>query len=147
MSRCTDEVKYWRELWRKARRFSINLPEKEWCNYWHQHFDWHSRGKQSRFEYRKHIRPLMFAFARAQHELSNQPKPYQVFVRIYPADPGSDALYIHTPNPHSEFPETFDDCQFIGVVPPLLMGLVNMERYKIGVSKYEGDKWYTVIPK
>lgn len=147
MRRISDEGKYWRDLWKSARCFSINLPEKDWCNYWHQHFDWDSRGKKSRFEHRKHLRPLMFAFARAQRELAVQPKPYQVFVRIYPTDPGSDALYVHTPNPHTAFPEAFDDCQFVSTVPPLLMGLVSTQRYKIGVSEYEGDKWYTVISK
>lgn len=147
VSKANDELKYWRLLWRKARRIVINLPDKKWCDYWHAHFDWESRGKRSRFEHRKHIRPLMFAFARAKNELANQLTPYQVFVCIYPSDPGLDALYVHTPNPQTEFPVAFEKYQFTDACPPLLMGLVDIERCKVGVSKYEGDTCYTVIPR
>lgn len=138
MSRSAEELAYWRGLWRKARGFAVDLADKGWCNYWHQHFDWYGRGKRSRFEHRKHIRPLMHTFARVQRELARQATPCQVFVRIYPSDPGSDAVYVHTPNPYSEFPDPFADCRFIDTVPPLLMGLVTLERYRIGVSECDG---------
>lgn len=147
LPRRESEREYWLKLWRDARQFAVDLPDRQWCNYWHKHFDWHSRGSRSRFEHRKHIRPLMRAFARAQQELSQEALASQVFVQIHPQDPGSDALYIHTPNPHSEFPEPFDRCRFASVLPPLLMGLVSKERYRIGVSEYDGKRWYTIIPK
>ncbi len=147
MRRSKEEGKYWRDVWRKARGFAVHLSKKDWCNYWHQHFCWSSEGIKNRFEHRKHIRPLMQAFARTQRELADQTMPYQVFVCINPIDPSMDALYVHTPNPHSAFPVTFDDCRFIDTLPPLLMGLVNTERYKIGVSESGRDKWYTIIPR
>jgi len=147
LNRTNEELKYWRILWRKARRLAINLPDKKWCDYWHMHFDWDSRGKRSCFEHRKHIRPLMFALAKTKGELARQPTPYQVFACIYPSDPGSDALYVHTPNPQTEFPAQFENCLFTDVCPPLLMGLVDLERYKIGVSKSQSDMYYTVIPR
>lgn len=143
-----DEIEYWRRLWRKARRFAIDLPGKKWCDLWHTHFDWDSRGRRSRFEHRKHIRPLMFALARANTELASQSTPYQLFACIYPTDPGSDALYVHTPNPQSEFPATFEEYQFTDACPPLLMGLVDVDRYKVGISKkIQGGSYYAVIPR
>lgn len=141
-----DELKYWRHVWRKARRLSINLSDKQWCDNWHVHFDWAGRGSLSRFEHRLHIRPLMHAFARAKSELEKQMTPYQVYVRIHPADPGSDALFVHTPNPHTQFPTAFEDCQFLDACPPLLMGLVNLARFKVMVSSCEGDTSYTIVP-
>lgn len=147
INKANDELKYWRLLWRKARCLAINLPDKKWCDYWHTHFDWKSRGKRSRFEHRKHIRPLMFAFARVKSELANQLTPYQVFVCIYPLDPGSDAIYVHTPNPQTEFPRTFEECEFTDACPSLLMGLVDFERCKVGVSKHQGETCYTIIPR
>lgn len=145
-SLANDDRKYWRLLWRKARRISINLSGKKWCDNWHVHLDWVGRGRLSRFEHRLHLRPLMHAFARAKSELENQTKPYQVYVRIQPADPGSDALFVNTPNPHTQFPAPFEDCQFLDACPPLLMGLVNLERFKVGVSSHDGHTSYTIIP-
>jgi hypothetical protein len=147
MSEHNDELKYWRGVWKAARTLHVDISGDGWCNYWHQHFDWDSRGKCSRFEHRKHIRPLMRAFSRVQCELAHQDKPHQVYVCIYPTDPGSDALYVHTPNPHSAFPAQFEDLKFISALPPLLMGLVSLDRYQIGVSECDGDKWYTIIPR
>ncbi|MGZ5818432.1 MAG: hypothetical protein ACXWJD_06760, partial [Burkholderiaceae bacterium] len=117
MSEHTDELKYWRGVWKKARTLHVDITGENWCNYWHQHFDWDSRGKRSRFEHRKHIRPLMRAFARVCSELEKQDKPHQVFVGIYPSDPGSDALYVHTPNPHTEFPAQFEELKLITTLP------------------------------
>ena len=146
-TRYAEERKYWRNIWNGARRILIDMPGMKWCDYWHIHFDWESRGKHSRHEHRRHIRPLMHAFARAQGELRRQSTPYQIFVCIHPSDPGSDALYIHTPNPQTEFPVKFNDCRFSNSIPPLLMGLVNAGRYEIGISEHKGSIWYTVIPK
>jgi len=147
MRRRNDERKYWKAIWRKARRMAINLPDKKWCDYWHTHFDFESSGMRSRCEHRRHIRPLMRAFARVQCELASQSMPYQVYACIFPSDSGSDALYVHTPNPQTEFPVAFDESRFAGKVPPLLMGLVNLDSYNICISESKGCAWYTVIPR
>jgi hypothetical protein len=31
-------------------------------------------------------------------------KPFQLWIVIFPHDSGSDCIFLHTPNPHSEFP-------------------------------------------
>lgn len=126
---------------------TVNLTDKKWCDYWHIHLDREGRGERSRLEHRKHIRPLMLAFARARSELANQLTPHQVFVCIHPSDPGSDALFVHTPNPQTGFPATFEGCEFMNACPPLLMGLVDIERWKVGVSKFRGETVYTVLPR
>lgn len=143
----TDELKYWYKVWRRVRRFKIDLPDKKWCNYWHIHVDSDSRGTRSRSEHRKHIRPLMLAFARAKIELKGEAQASQVFACIYPSDPGSDALYIHTPNPYGTFPASFDDCRFTDTCPPLLMGVVDMMQYRIGISGYGSRVSYKVLAR
>jgi len=143
----SEGVKYWHNLWRRARRFRVDLPHKKWCDYWHTHFDWESRGLRSRSEHRKHIRPLMHAFARAKNELKDHAQPSQIFACIYPSDPGSDGLYVHTPNPNSSFPTVFDKCRFTDACPPLLIGLVDMRLYQIGISTVENDVAYTILPR
>jgi hypothetical protein len=141
------ERKYWRKLWREVRGFRINLPDKQWCNYYHQHFDWDSRGAKSRLEHRKHIRLMMHAFARARVELASQETPYQLWAQIHPSDPGSDAIYVHTPNPHTEFPMGDSDERSVSLVPPLMMGLVCLKSYRLVVCESESSKWYVVSPR
>ncbi|MEC5398831.1 hypothetical protein [Uliginosibacterium sp. H1] len=141
------ELEYWRGVWQSARTLSVDIAGDNWCNYWHEHFDWESRGTRSRLEHRKHLRPLMHAFARVQSQLHQQSKPHQVFVSIYPNDPGSDALYVHTPNPHSDYPAEFGGMQFVTWLPPLLIGVVSLDRYRVGVTRYEGDHRFTILPR
>lgn len=143
----TKELKYWHNIWRRASHFKVDLPDKKWCDYWHTHFDWESRGTRSRSEHRKHIRPLMLAFARAKSELKRQAQSSQVFACIYPSDPESDALYIHTPNPYSAYPALFDDCRFTNNCPPLLMGLVDMVQYRIGISGDGSSVSYKILTR
>lgn len=147
MTKHLDELTYWRKVWRRARTLRVDVSGEAWCNHWHQHFDRDGLGSRSRLEHRKHIRPLMRAFSRVRHELAHQGKPHQVYVCIHPMDPGSDAIYVHTPNPHSEFPSHFDDLKFISMLPPLLMGLVSLAHYQVGIGKYKGQNWYTVLPR
>lgn len=137
---------YWRRIWRKARTVQIGLEEKGWCDLWHMHLDWDGRGNISRTEHRRHLKPLITAFSRAQHELRTGSVPYQIFLSIHPKDAGSDALYVHTPNPQSEFPMSFDHCRFLDCVPPLLMGLVPQGRYRIGVSGNGDSQCFIIFP-
>lgn len=146
-STAEDERKYWRLLWRKARRTTINLPGKKWCDYWHMHFDMEGRGQRSRFEHRKHIRPLMLAFARAKSELAHQATPYQIFACIDPSDPGSNALFVHTPNPQTDFPAVFEEYEFTATCPPLLMGLIDIRQYQIGFLTRQGKTHYLVVAR
>ncbi|MFZ6800536.1 hypothetical protein [Undibacterium sp. Di24W] len=147
MHKRKDDLKYWRELWKKARTLRVDISGENWCNHWHQHFDWDSRGEQSRLEHRKHIRPLMRAFSKVRNELTKQEEPFQIFVSINPSDPGSDALYVHTPNPHTDFPLVFEDLTFITTLPPLLLGLVCLKNYQVGVSGYDNEKQFTILKK
>jgi hypothetical protein len=42
-----------------------------------------------------------------------------------------DAIYIHTENPHSEFPRIFNNLKIINALPNALVGLVDSSDYDI----------------
>jgi hypothetical protein len=138
---------YYRKLWKHARTFHVNLPKRKWCDLWHEHFDLNGFGNLSRYHRDKHLRILFHAFRLAQVELSAQTSPYQVFLNISRDDSGSDAIYVHTPNPNSSpFPADFGQYQFLSHVPPLLATHVDSSRYRIGQESFDDRVWYVVIP-
>lgn len=123
---------YYRQLRRKVRTFRVDLPKKKWCDLWHDHFDWNGVGNHSAIDRKKHLSALFYAFRLAQRELAAQSIPYQIFLNISCLDSGSDALYVHTPNPNStEFPIVFEGGIYLTDVPPLLMGGVDLNCYHI----------------
>ncbi|MGJ8674265.1 hypothetical protein [Rubritalea sp.] len=48
-------------------------------------------------------------FRRYAQKLEKLTLAHQLFISIAKDDAGCDAVYIHSPNPHSEFPIIFDD--------------------------------------
>jgi hypothetical protein len=139
---------YYRKLQRSAHTFRVDLPRKKWCNLWHTHLDWDGFGNLGPLHRRRHLAALFHAFRMAQRELAAQPMPYQIFLNISLRDSASDAIYVHTPNPHAtEFPLSFDECAFLTHAPPLLAGRVDLDRYRICRKSHGKDVWYLVIPK
>jgi hypothetical protein len=140
-----DSHEYWRKIWRNARTVRVELEKTGWCDQWHMHLDLNGRGNINRTEHRRHLKPLFTAFYRVQHELRGASVPCQVFLSIHPKDAGSDALYVHTPNPQSEFPLDFSYCSFVDYIPPLLMGLLQQDRYRIGACGNGDEQCFIVL--
>lgn len=139
---------YYCNLWRKSHKFCVNLPQKKWCDLWHEHFDWKGIGNRSKLDRRKHLNALFHAFNRAQRELIVQEKPYQIFLNISFRDSASDAIYVHTQNSHStQFPLSFDDCSLLSYLPPLLIGHVDRNRYCVMRQTEGKDVWFIIVPR
>jgi hypothetical protein len=136
---------YYRRLFREARQFRVNLRDKQWCDLWHQHFDWRGYGNHSHADHRHHLRALFLAFERARRELATQPIPHQIFLYISAGDAGSNALYVHTANPNgTPFPRAFSGVRELRHVPGLLRGLCNTEHYWIGSEHTNDGLWYII---
>lgn len=88
------------------------LGPVDWFHYWHQHLDWDGLGDSSprlrRIFLEGHAR-LFWYLASQAHCLG---KPYQIWICLSVADAGQDAVYLHTANPHSEFPALFPDVRW-----------------------------------
>jgi hypothetical protein len=109
----------------EARGFRVNMARKKWCDLWHMHLDWNGEGKASVHIHREFIRAHFVAFRNARRELVRHGTPYQLFLAIYPSDPESDALYVHTENPQTPFPHDFGEVAEVTTIPWLLRHFVD----------------------
>ena len=73
-------------------------------DHWHQHLDWDGLGNLSprlrRIFIEGHARLFRY-LAQQAHRLG---QPYQIWIGLNLNDAGCDAVYMHTANPHTEFP-------------------------------------------
>jgi len=134
------------EALERARRFKINIERKLWCNMWHTHFDWKGFGNISRFHRNRYLQVLFRCFCSVRAELKGLSRPYQVFITIHERDSGQDALFVHTPNPHTTFPVVFSEHEFVDFVPPLLSPHVNLGQCRIGRFVGGDGMSYVVMP-
>jgi hypothetical protein len=83
------------------------------CHYFdHWHLDWDGVG-----DFNPKIRLItieahMKVFAAIAKESGILNSPFQLFISLARRDAGQDAVYLHTPNPHSPFPAEFDDVKW-----------------------------------
>ncbi len=112
-------------LMHEVRSFRLNMARKQWCDLWHTHFDWNGEGKASIHIHREFVRAHFIAFRNARKELIRHGAAYQLFLAIYPTDPESDALYVHTKNPQTPFPHDFGEVTELVTTPWLLRHFVN----------------------
>jgi hypothetical protein len=139
--------RYYYELWQKSRRFRVGLHEMKWCDGWHQHFDWNGFGSHGWLHRRRHISALLVALTQAKVELAQSNQAHQVFASIHITDPGSDAIYVHTENPNgTEFPLVHIGTR-IHSIPALLASRIDLARFNVFASEYEGERYYVIEPK
>ena len=144
----TPAAGYYRQLFAKARQYCVDLPAKQWCDFWHEHFDWCGYGNHSHADRRRHLRALFMAFERATRELAAQPMPHQLFLNISRRDAGCDALYVHTANPNgTPFPHDFAGSRTTRHTPGLLRGLYDPHRHHLRIQRTLEDTWYIVLPR
>lgn len=105
-------MKKLRDLWRKVRaacRVNLDYAERigdDWCNLAHIHLDWQGYGDYSRQARLLFLREYARRFDQFARMFISQKREFQLWLLIYPHDSDSDCLFVHTPNPHSEFPLT-----------------------------------------
>ena len=94
--------RYYRGIARTAERFAPSL--EGWFNFSHWHTDWHGRGNASWRARKAHLDALFTMFGRLRRQLAIRNGSFQCWVLVDGCDSAGDALYLHTPNPQSEFP-------------------------------------------
>lgn len=140
------DKRYYHDLFRKARRFRVKLDAHGWRSLWHQHFDWEGFGDLGWLHRRRHVSALLQALARARMELVNTGMPHQLFATVNVPGSANDALYVHTENPHSDFPCALSGHP-IAVLPAILAGRVDLGLYEVLASHVEGGVSYSVQPR
>jgi hypothetical protein len=139
---------YYRKLRRRGERFRVNLPAKQWCDLWHQHFDWDGLGNLGWLHRRKHLAVLLNALRRARAELSGSVQAHQLFALVHPRSSADDGVFVHTPNPNGlAFPCTFERAAAVPTLPPLLAGRVDLALYEVYAVPNEEGFYFVVQPR
>ena len=125
---------YFRAMRKDAEAFE--LPSgSEWFNLSHHHVDWESRGDYSPEKRRACIEAILLVFEAAVSQSKSLSLPCQVWALLDPADSGQDAVYFHTPNPHTAYPYEFEGVIWNGQRPALLEGVSLPAEVDVGVSR------------
>jgi hypothetical protein len=80
------------------------IGDDDWFYYWHTHLDWRGRGDFSAKARRLYLAGYARIFRHLASQMAAAKKAFQLWIVIFPNDPGSDCIFLHTPNPHSGFP-------------------------------------------
>lgn len=100
--------RYFRGVFSKVEAFELDVSEGAWYDFWHYHPDWYGYGNRSWSMRARHLEALAKMFARSTQQLTQLNRPYQLWMYLDAHDSSQDAVYVHSSNPHSEFPLVAD---------------------------------------
>ena len=124
---------------------SFVLGPCDWYHHWHKHVDWEREGNNDHFVRRACLEALVAMMLKARKQLHGG-GPYQVWLRVDESDSGQDCFFVHTPNPHSDFPFGFDQVTWGGDIPDIFSGIVDPKSFRVGRSVWEGDRTFWLCP-
>jgi hypothetical protein len=88
----------------------LNLKKEDnWFNFWKLHFDHKKLGNSSFKSRRLHLDKLFRHFELIRQESKYFQNGFQVWAFITENNSYDDCLFLHTPNPHGEFPHKYSD--------------------------------------
>lgn len=96
--------RYYRELRNTAENFSIIQEPDHWFYCWHHHVASSPICNVSWEHRHEHIKALFKIFHRVVAETELLKIPFQIWLIIHEKQGYDDSIYLHTHNPHSEFP-------------------------------------------
>lgn len=100
------------KILKEAKGYEVEIEPDEWFYYDHVHLDWDGIGDLGAQIRLQTLEAHLCIFKKYVHALTQFDKPYQIFMSFFIDDAGQDAVYIHSENPHSDFPAIFDDVQW-----------------------------------
>jgi hypothetical protein len=119
-------------LEQKVAEFEIS---EGWYDFWHQHLDWNSDGNRSWRDRQRHLTAEFLLLRRLMDQTREWKTPHQVWCQIYPMDSGEDAIWMHTPNPHSNpFPFDFEGVEWQAPTPERLQEFICDSTLQFGRS-------------
>lgn len=84
-----------------------------WWDLWHYHSDWDGWGNRAWYLRRAHVSALAKVFQTIASRRAEFHTPFQTWISLSGFDAGTDATYLHTPNPnHQNFPLRLPDIRF-----------------------------------
>jgi hypothetical protein len=123
--------------YKKIKRNLLNVPlhlddEESWYNMWHVHAEGKGVSNLSLKHRRSHIKELL-SFMNVIEEHSRKTKlPFQTWIHIDAESGNCDSLFIHTPNPHTEYPYVITTKYYKEpIIDSKLLGMIDEQYYEV----------------
>jgi hypothetical protein len=140
--------RYFQKLKGWPAKLGLDFGPEAWYDLWHAHPDFHGWSTLSPKARRAHVDVLLRALATVLEQAVEGGRPFQVFVAVNSRDSPGDALYFHTPNPNSaNFPYKFEPYRWEATPPTFLAPFVDLKRFEIGETDFEGERRFVVVPR
>jgi len=126
----------------------VELPGQlatEWADLAHIHVDWRSYGSYSRRARFLFFQEYAKLFDHIAKDFMHRKRDFQLWIHINTHDSGQDAVFYHTPNPHSEFPLVFSDTIWSAPTPHLFTKL--LPQYEMLEGNYGEGRYFTYYAK
>ncbi|MCM3757646.1 hypothetical protein M3197_09100 [Sporosarcina aquimarina] len=141
MKKFRGKRRWFRNLSREVTLEDCNLQcdNDAWFDLWHNHLDFSGYGNHSLRLRRKQIQAHIDLYKNILKKLETIKKPYQSWVHIDDENAGSDAVFIHTPNPNEDkFPLKVESLNWNCTIPTVFQDLINTKDFMVGQYKAEG---------
>ncbi|AKG36180.1 hypothetical protein [Paenibacillus durus] len=126
--------------YRRIRKNLINIPlhlddKESWYNMWHVHVEGKGISNISLKHRRSHIKELLNFLDGVEDHSRNSKLPFQTWIHIDAESGTCDSLYIHTPNPHTEYPYIIATKITKEMkVDPMFAGIIDEKNYENGIN-------------
>jgi hypothetical protein len=96
----------------RAKVRSVQFAPDDWFSFSHEHLDWNGIGDLGSKIRRRTIEAHCHLFRTYALAASKWSHPFQLWLSLGRKDAAQDAVYLHSPNPDTAFPESFDDVEW-----------------------------------
>ncbi len=125
----------------KKENFEQLELDSPWYNLWHAH-DW-SCDEDGYEDLPEHYSEIGEIFEETKKRMNRFEGAFQCWIIVSEEDPVQDSVYLHTENPHSEFPYTFEDYDWNTEIPVAFMTLA--EGRRIGRCEFNRSVHYAIL--
>ncbi|MBB5181551.1 hypothetical protein HNQ44_003016 [Planomicrobium koreense] len=150
MKKLRGKKRYFRNLQKEVatEHLRLDFGKDSWFDLWHTHLDFHGHGNSSMKIRREHIKAHIGLYRSLLERLESFEKPFQSWVEIDDHDAGSDAVYIHTPNPNEDnFPLKIANVKWAVDLPYYFKDLIDPKEFDAGYYRSGLERGYIIQSK
>ncbi|MEK5069607.1 hypothetical protein [Sporosarcina sp. FSL K6-1508] len=150
MKKFRGKRRYFRNLSREVSldNYNLQFDNEGWFDLWHTHLDFSGIGNDSLKIRREHIKAHLALYKNLLKKLEPFEKPYQTWIHLDDEDAGTDAVFIHTPNPNEDnFPLKVENLNWNCTIPTSFKDLINLEENNVAYYKSESEGGYIIQSK
>ncbi|OPA73666.1 hypothetical protein BVG16_26565 [Paenibacillus selenitireducens] len=127
---------------------SFHLNETDsWYNFWHVHLEGRGVSNLSVKHRRNHIKLLKKLLERIEDHSKESKLEFQTWILIDSESGTNDSVYMHTLNPHSDFPFFNENILWGANFPELFEGIFDEDEYVIGKTRNEYGNGYIIYKR